>query len=159
MKANKQVQTTPSLIVIENSLPQIPQSAITKEPASAKERLLKAEGGFLVSEKAAKLIGITQVELEKNRQAEKIIGLPTNDGEYVYPKWQFVKKFLWGHQILPNLDKVLSEFPAHDPWVQAAFMLNDSTPAGFKNPLDGLKAGKLSQVLSLARCFGEHGAG
>jgi hypothetical protein len=96
MKVNKQVQTTPSFVVIGNSLSQIPQSAIIREPTSAKERLLEAEGGFLVSEKAAKLIGITQVELEKNRQAEKIIGLPINDGEYVYPKWQFVKKFLWG---------------------------------------------------------------
>jgi hypothetical protein len=157
MQANHPIQLP--VIDDENDSFASGKKPAAKTEMNVKERLLVAEGGYYLSQEAAKVLQVTEQQITELRQSNKIIGLPVQDGRYVYPKWQFVKKFLWRHQILPSLDEVLSEFPVSDPWVQAAFMLNDSTPAGFKTPLSGLKNRKVSQVLSLARCFGEHGAG
>jgi hypothetical protein len=128
-----------------------------KKLPTVKERLLQAEGGYYLSDEAAKLLGITEQKLEELRQTGKIIGLPVKDGRYVYPKWQLTKR-LWFYRLLPGLAEVLAAFPDDSPWMRAAFMLNDSDCVEFSTPLAGLKAGKLAQVLVLSQRFGEHGA-
>jgi hypothetical protein len=132
------------------------QDPIKKLP-TVKERLISAEGGYYLSGEAAKLLGITEPQLEQLRQTDKIIGLPVKDGRHVYPKWQLTKRF-WNYRVLPGLAEVLAVFPDDSPWMRAAFMLNDSDCVEFPTPLAGLKAGKLAQVLALSQRFGEHGA-
>jgi ribosomal protein L35 len=129
-----------------------------KSSPTVKERLLAAEGGYYLSGEAAKLLGITEPQLEQLCQTDKIIGLPVKDGRHVYPKWQLTKHWFWGYRVLPGLAEVLAAFPDDSPWMRAAFMLNDSDCVEFPTPLAGLKAGKLDRVIALSQRFGEHGA-
>jgi hypothetical protein len=132
-------------------------TAPVKSSLTVKERLIRAEGGYYLSGEAAKLLGITEPQLEQFCQTDKIIGLPVKDGRHVYPKWQITKHH-WSYRVLPGLAEVLASFPDDSPWMRAAFMLNDSDCVEFPTPLAGLKAGKLAQVLVLSQRFGEHGA-
>ena len=132
-------------------------TAPVKSSLTVKERLIRAEGGYYLSGEAAKLLGITEAQLEQLRQTDKIIGLPVKDGRHVYPKWQLTKCF-WNYRVLPGLAEVLAVFPDDSPWMRAAFMLNDSDCVEFPTSLAGLKAGKLAQVLVLSQRFGQHGA-
>jgi hypothetical protein len=133
-------------------------TAQVKSSLTVKERLLRAEGGYYLSGEAAKLLGITEQKLDEFRQSDKIIGLPVKDGRHVYPKWQIVKRWFLGYQILPGLAEALAEFPSESPWMRAGFMLDNGVTVEFASPLAGLKAGKISQVVALVKGFGEHGA-
>ncbi len=137
--------------------PTVDKASPAKSPLTVKERLIHAEGGYYLSGEAAKLLGITEAQLEQLRQTDKIIGLPVKDGRYVYPKWQITKRF-WSYRVLPGLAEVLAVFPDDSPWMRAAFMLNDSDCVEFSTPLAGLKAGKSAQAIVLSQRFGEHGA-
>jgi hypothetical protein len=129
-----------------------------KSSLTVKERLIRAEDGYYLSSEAAKLLGITEPQLEELRQTDKIIGLPVKDGRYVYPKWQLVKRWFWGYRVLPGLAEVLAAFPSESPWMRAGFMLDNGVSVELASPLAGLKAGKISAVLALVEGFGEHGA-
>jgi hypothetical protein len=143
----------------EERIPEILEEPISvKSSLTVKERLLQAEGGYYLSGEAAKQLGITEAQLEQLRQTDKIIGLPVKDGRHVYPKWQIVKRWFWGYQILPGLAEALAEFPSESPWMRAGFMLDNGVTVEFASPLAGLKAGKISQVVALVKGFGEHGA-
>jgi hypothetical protein len=143
----------------EERIPEIlEESTPVKSPLTVKEILIRAEGGYYLSVEAAKLLGITESQLEQFRQTDKIIGLPVKDGRYVYPKWQIAKRWFWGYQILPGLAEALAEFPSESPWMRAGFMLDNGVTVEFASPLAGLKAGKISQVVALVKGFGEHGA-
>jgi hypothetical protein len=151
MKVN---QRTPS--IIEDTT--INQTNPVKKPPTIKERLLQAEGGYYLSDEAAKLLGINEQKLEELRQTDKIIGLPVQDGRYVYPKWQITKRWFGGYRIIPGLAEVLAEFPSESPWMRAGFMLDNGVTVEFASPLAGLKAGKIDRVVALVKGFGEHGA-
>jgi hypothetical protein len=144
---------------VDRTAQQISQdrAAVVKNSPTVKERLLAAEGGYYSSGEAAKLLGITEQKLEELRQIDRIIGLPVQDGRYVYPKWQITKRF-WNYRVLPGLAEVLAAFPDDSPWMRAAFLLNDSNCIEFPTPLAGLKAGKLELVKALSHRYGEHGA-
>jgi hypothetical protein len=129
-----------------------------KSSLTVKERLIRAEGGYYLSGEAAKLLGITEPQLEQLRQTDKIIGLPVKDGRYVYPKWQLTKRWFWGYRVISGLDEVLAAFPDDSPWMRAGFMLDNGVSVELASPLAGLKAGKIQQVLTLVKGFGEHGA-
>jgi hypothetical protein len=133
-------------------------TATVKSSLTVKERLLAAEGGYYLSGEAAKLLGITEQKLEELRQTDKIIGLPVKDGRHVYPKWQIVKHWFWGYRVIPGLAEVLAAFPDDSPWMRAGFMLDNGVSVELASPLAGLKAGKITQVLTLVKGFGEHGA-
>jgi hypothetical protein len=147
----------PTIYRLSVRLPHRKRPSPVKSAPTPKERLLAAEGGYYLSDEIAKLLKITDLELEQLRQTDKIIGLPVKDGRYVYPKWQLTKQF-WNDRVLPGLAEVLAAFPDDSPWMRAAFMLNDSDCVEFPTPLAGLKAGKLDRVIALSQRFGEHGA-
>jgi hypothetical protein len=87
------------------------QTPLAKSSLTVKERLIRAEGGYYLSGEAAKLLGITEPQLEQLRQTDKIIGLPVKDGRHVYPKWQLTKHWFWGYRVIPGLAEVLAAFP------------------------------------------------
>jgi hypothetical protein len=124
-----------------------------KNPPTAKEQLLAAEGGCYLSNQAAELLNVSESELQEWRETDQLIGLPLKDGTFVYPKWQFAE-----NSILPGLAAVLAQFPYKSPWGRAAFMLDTWLSLGLGTPLAGLQAGKLSEVLALVNCIGEQGA-
>jgi hypothetical protein len=150
MLINRPTQPIDREIAVDRTTP-------VKSSLTVKERLIRAEGGYYLSGEAAKLLGITEAQLEQFRQTDKIIGLPVKDGRHVYPQWQITKHH-WSYRILPGLPEVLAAFPDDSPWMRAAFMLNDSYCDEFPTPLAGLKAGKIAQVVALSQHFGEHGA-
>jgi hypothetical protein len=120
---------------------------------TVKQKLLMAEGGYYLSSEATKLLGISEEDLGKWREANKLIGLPLKNGTFVYPKWQFS-----GNSVLSDLEVVLAQFPYKSPWGRAAFLLDTWVSEELGTPLAGLRAGKLSQVLDLVGCIGEQGA-
>jgi hypothetical protein len=150
-----QINQTTQPIDRDNTVDRTPPAT---SPLTVKERLLRANGGYYLSGEAAKLLGIAEQKLAELRQTDKIIGLPVKDGRYVYPKWQFTKRWFWGYRVIPGLAEVLAEFPDDSPWMRAGFMLDNGVSVELASPLAGLKAGKIPQVLSLVRGFGEHGA-
>jgi hypothetical protein len=151
MLVNKHTQPISQDITTDPTVP-------VKSSLTVKERLIRAEGGYYLSGEAAKLLGITEPQLEQLRQTDKIIGLPVKDGRHVYPKWQLTKHWFWGYRVIPGLAEVLAEFPSESPWMRAGFMLDNGVTVEFASPLAGLKAGKISQVVALVKGFGEHGA-
>jgi hypothetical protein len=141
--------------VIANSVPPSSDESqvFAQNPPTAKEQLLAAEGGYYLSTQAAELLSISEDELPKWRETDRLIGLPLRDGTFVYPKWQFSE-----NSTLPGLETVLAQFPYKSPWGRAAFMLDTWLSTGLGTPLAGLRAGKLSDVLALVNCIGEQGA-
>ena len=119
---------------------------------TAKEQLLAAEGGYYLSDQVAKLLSISENELQTWRETDQLIGLPLKDGTFVYPKWQFSE-----NSTLPGLATVLKQFPYKSPWGRAAFMLDTWLSNGLGTPMAGLRAGKLSEVLALVNGIGEQG--
>lgn len=156
MQADRSTQLNTQKVNLKGFVEEVININSSKSP-TVKERLLAAEDGYYFSGEAAKLLGITQQQLEELRQTNQIIGLPVKDGRHVYPKWQLTKRF-WSYRVLPGLADVLAAFPDDSPWMRAAFMLNDSECVEFPTPLAGLKAGKLDRVIALSQRFGEHGA-
>lgn len=155
MYANQRIQpiNNKNILSIIGRVSKGTHKSHARKPASAKQKLLIAAGGYFLGNEAAKLLGITEQKLEELRQTDKAVGLPVKDGRYVYPKWQFTE-----NSLLPGLDRVLAEFPYKNPWSRAAFMLDTCLSTGIETPLAGLKSGKLLQVLVLARDFGKQGA-
>jgi hypothetical protein len=159
---------SPSLNMLDENKPQQEGSTpISQTPdplAAARERshvahkqLITSAGGCYNSSEAAKLLGVSETQLDALRTNGKIIGLPV-DSQYLYPKWQITKRFLFFHQILPHLEAVLERLGDHSPWTKAAFMLDRQIRPEFPTPLAGLQMGKVDLVLAAAESFATHGA-
>jgi hypothetical protein len=121
------------------------------------QQLIEAEGGCYNGSEVAKLLRISEAQLDSLRAAGKIIGLPA-ENHYLYPKWQIVRQFFIFYQILPHLEAVLERLGDRSPWVKAAFMLDRQIRPEFSTPLAGLQMGKVELVLAAAESFGNHGA-
>jgi hypothetical protein len=119
----------------------------------ARERLLSAGGGTLISAQAAGALGITRQAVEKRRQAGRLLAVSTGRRGYLYPAWQFTPE-----GVLPGLEQVLSLLADHDPWMRLAFVLNANTALGGESPLETLRRGDVEPVLRAARVYGEQGA-
>jgi hypothetical protein len=149
MSAKKSAQTIPR----NHQTLDVSDSSLLDDCLEEKDIILNAEGGcYSISEVTEELGNISPIELEKLRKTNQLLGLPSGNG-YVYPKWQFIN-----HEVLPGLVDVLSKFPYEDPWEKALFILNNNESSDFLNPLSGLRAGKIPQVLNLVKLVGEHGA-
>jgi hypothetical protein len=135
-----------------------PLAAYKHDGLEIKRELLAAEGGYYSAEDAARLLTIGESELTRLRQQSKIIGLPLENGSYVYPKWQFTKTWFFRRRPLKGLDLVLAALEDSDPWMQAAFMLDRLISTEMTTPLNGLHQGKISLVVATAKGLGEQGA-
>jgi hypothetical protein len=119
-----------------------------------RERLLNVEGGTISSSEAASLLGISRQAVDKRRRANQLLGLSIGRRGYAYPVWQFDSRA----GTLPGLVDVLAELKDHDPWIQAAFMLNPNARLDGSLPLDALRQGDTESAKRAARAYGEHGA-
>ena len=139
--------------------PEVTPFLLSKDPLAkaklrgilAKQQLLEAEGGCLSSDDAAKALGISREAVNKRRQGGKLIGLPAGRS-YRYPVWQFQDR-----KTITGLETVLQTLKVQDPWMQAAWMLNQNLRLAHR-PLDLLCSGEVESVVSAASLHGEQGA-
>jgi hypothetical protein len=120
----------------------------------AKAQLLTAEGGCISTKDVKEILGISEQAIDKRRRAGKLIALPTGR-TYGFPRWQFSLG-----STISGLETVLQQLTRqiHDPWMQAAWMLNSQTRLGGESPLAKLRQGNLAEVLQAAETYGEQGA-
>lgn len=119
-----------------------------------KRELLTKEGGFVNSEEAAQILGISRQAVDKRRNAHNLIALPVGRS-YVYPVWQFDPSRA---MVLPGLEEVLHNLGVQEPWMQTAWFMADNSLLEGQSPLTALRQGQLEAVLSAARLYGEQGA-
>ncbi len=118
-----------------------------------RDRLLSAEGGTLTGEQVAAHLHLTRQAVNRRRKQGALVGVDAGRHGYLYPAWQFGQggTVTW-------LKPVLETLGAHDPWMQQAFMVNRNIRLEGLSPIDALRAGRLENVLRVARTYGEHGA-
>jgi hypothetical protein len=118
-----------------------------------RERLLDVEGGTRSADEVATHLNVTRQAINKRRQQGALIGLDAGRHGYLYPAWQLVR-----NGTIVGLAEVLGALVQHDPWMKHIFMVSRNTRLADLSPLDGLRQGRLDDVLQAARAFGEHGA-
>ena len=111
------------------------------------------EGGTLSADEVANHLNITRQAVNKRRKQGALVGLDAGRHGYLYPAWQFVRE-----GTIADVEAVLDALTKHDPWMQHIFMISRNTRLNDHTPLEGLRQGRLDDVLKAARAFGEHGA-
>ena len=130
-----------------------PLAAARRRGREAQRRLLEAEGGTILRDRVADLLGISIQAVDERRQAGRLLALPVGPDDYAYPAWQFAQG-----EPLPGLAEVLADLDVRDPWMRAAFFLNRNLYLDGARPLALLRSGQLEAVRRAARVHGEQGA-
>jgi hypothetical protein len=105
------------------------------ETARAKAALLQSAGGLLLPEQAAALLGITCLELDRNRRHGQLLGVQQR-GQWRYPRAQFD-----AGKIIPGMTDVVASFAAANPWVALDFLMTEDSVLEGWSPRDALLAG------------------
>jgi hypothetical protein len=130
-----------------------PLADARRRGTAAKQRLLRVEGEPLSGSAVAAHLEITEADVAQRRRDGRLLGIATDDNDYVYPVWQFAR-----HGIVSGLTDVLSELRDHDPWMQLAFFLTGDPRLAGEMPLAALRHGRIDAVRRAARAYGEQGA-
>ena len=121
-----------------------------------RDRLLAAEGGAVPVTAAMEILGLKSRQAVQQRRARgKLLGLPLGGSTYLYPVWQFDQQ----GDVLPGLSEALAALAQLDPWGQAAYLLAGQPRLYGVRPLDALRAGRIADVVEVARHYGEQGGG
>jgi len=119
-----------------------------------RRRLAHAEGRPLPTREVEALLGITRQAVAKARAEGRLVGLPSEGGQYVYPSWQFGES-----GVLAGLREVRRAFPGgDDPWAFTGFMVSPNARLDGETPLAALRRGGMHDVIRAAEVHGEHGA-
>lgn len=129
-----------------------PLTEVYLRGSEMKRDMLKAEGGALSAGQLAAHLGITPQGLGRKRERGQVFWLDVGDG-YVYPAFQ-----VGGNGLLPGIREVLAAFSIDDPWMRVNFMLTGDQRLGGRRPVDLLREGRIDDVVTAARGYGEHGA-
>jgi transcriptional regulator with XRE-family HTH domain len=113
-----------------------------------KQRLPEEAGGTLSSETVAGLLGVTRATVAKYRRDQKLLGLPTPGGDFLYPACQFDDD-----RPLPGLAQALAAFRTADPWYRLQVLLTPDPNLDGITPLAALKAGRTDAA---ARAIAAH---
>jgi hypothetical protein len=119
----------------------------------AREELLRAEGGAIGAPEMAALIRVTRQAVDKRRKAGKLLAVGAGARRWLYPAWQ-----VRDGEVLPGLAEALGALAPRSPWARLGWFLSGDARLGGSRPLDALRAGRLEEVRSAARAYGEHGA-
>lgn len=115
----------------------------------AMDKLLHAEGGTVGATEAANLLGgVRRQAVAKARASGRLLGIKVGNA-YQYPIWQFQQG-----GILPGLREVLAVLPDEE-WMRLEFFLQAHYGLQEQRPLDLLLAGRISDVLEVARTQGQ----
>lgn len=118
----------------------------------SRELLLRAEGGVVTADQAARLLAITRQAVDRRRRTGKIIGLTPGRRGYLYPVWQFS-----AGGVLPGLEDALGALEVYGPWMQTAWFINPNSRLDGETPLAMLRRGHTALVVEAARLYGEPG--
>jgi hypothetical protein len=132
---------------------QDPLDASRLRGMSAREGILRAEGGTLTAQQAAAHLRLTRQAVDKRRRAGRLLALAAGRRGYVYPAWQFGPDGM-----LRGFEDALGELSVTDPWARAAFFLSGDPRLDGTTPLEALRSGDAAGVRRAARGHGEHSA-
>ena len=122
--------------------------------ASARQKILEAEGGSVSAEEAARKLGISKIALIKRyKNGELLAWLTQHQKAFRFPAWQFRDR-----QVLAGLAEVLEELDHGnllDDLDCMLFFLSNMDLLGGKRPLDFLRNGELQQVIQTAQAYVE----
>jgi len=152
---------TAVLATLEASLPE-PGSATDEEVITraqllgldTRQQVLEAEGGTLSAEQMARRLHLTRQAIDLRRRNHRLIGLPVGRHGYRYPAWQLGPAGIW-----PWVPQVIDALAPHDPWQQVFFLLSPHPDLKGKTPLNALRAGRIDEVVTLARTYAAYGLG
>ncbi len=152
---------TAVLATLEASMPD-PASATDEEVIAraqlrgldARQQVLEAEGGTLSAEQMARRLHLTRQAVDLRRRNHRLIGLPVGRHGYRYPAWQLGPAGIW-----PWVLQVIHTLTPHDPWQQVFFLLSPHPDLEGETPLNALRAGRIDEVVALARTYATYGLG
>jgi hypothetical protein len=139
------------------SSPVDPLAPYRTKAVEVEKKILQDAGITYSVAKVCSLLKIDPAKLESMRQQHKLVGLPLENGDRVYPQWQFVKAWFFRYRILRGLDLVLAALNHSDSWEQVAFLLDPLVATDISTPLAALQDGQIAQVLTAAHNFGCQG--
>jgi hypothetical protein len=127
-----------------------PLAAAIARGTKVKEELLERAGGAYTSTQVADFLNISRQAVDKRRQHDALLAVPTGTGDYRYPKAQFAAS-----GPLPGLERVLRAFTVTNPWTRLAVLLEPADTLGGETMLGVLLAGNVEAATALARAVGE----
>jgi hypothetical protein len=119
------------------------------------QRILAAEGGVLTTAELAKTLGITKEGVRQRAKRASLLSLPMGRALY-FPVWQFTNT--QEYKPLIGLRDVLHALSDYDAWGKAIFLLGGEPALDGARPIDFLRRGDPTSVLTAARQYGGQGA-
>jgi biotin operon repressor len=127
-----------------------PLAAAKLKGVELKHDLLKET---LSSEAIAKLLEISRQAVDKRRRNGKLLAFSQGRRGYAYPSWQ-----IENGQVILGLDEVIRSLSEYSEWTQAMFLTTGDMRLQGQTPLEYLRLGKIQEVLTAAKLYGEHSA-
>jgi hypothetical protein len=116
------------------------------------QNLLAARGGCIREREVVALMGLEDASIiDRWRNHRQIVSARTDDGQWVYPIWQFARKH---KRVMLGIRDCLAELPFENEWEPLIFFLSSMESLGGHSPLDSLRAGKIEAAIMAARQCG-----
>jgi hypothetical protein len=125
-----------------------PTAELIAAGAARKAELVDMAGGLYPLQEVASILKISRQAIEKRRKAGTIIAVRTGD-DYRYPACQFTPDGM-----VEGLDGILKAMPIRADWMRLEWLLTPDDALDGVSPLEALKAGRLGDVMELARAHG-----
>ena len=116
-----------------------------------REILLNYQGSPWKSDLVADYLGVTVQMVSRKRRSQQLLGVTFGKREYLYPSWQFTD-----NGILPGLSTVIGVLADElvPDWDKLVFLVSDDERLSGKSPVIALQAGRVDEVLAVARVYG-----
>lgn len=103
----------------------------------------RVAGPFMTESGVRGWLAISQAELDALVQANRVISLPTSDGEEIFPTAQFDSD----RTPLPHLDEIWPILlEVYSRWEASAWMIEPISELGGRNAFEALRAGKETEI-------------
>jgi hypothetical protein len=117
---------------------------------AASELLWEREVGPLVTTSQLQdLVRSSRQAINERVRNHRILALPTEKGDYVYPLWQFGPS----SQPLPGIAEIVQTFAdiVQTPWTIASWLVADEPELDGRAPIEALRGGDVATALAAAR--------
>ena len=119
----------------------------------ARADLEAAGGAFDLEEVRTLLHEVTRQRVEKRVKNGTLLAVPGPSNRRRYPTFQFLR----GGEVVEGLKEVQEALPTRNPWAVLNFFVQPDDRLGGQKPIDVLKAGDISLVVSAARGMARQG--
>src|ERR1700751_5122761 len=117
----------------------------------AMQNLLEERGGCIHTVEVADLLGFEDTSIvERWRNHRQIVAVRNEDGQWVYPIWQFARK---QKRVMFGIRDCLVELAYESEWEPLIFFLSCMKSLGGHSPLDRLRTGKIEAAILAARQY------